>query len=312
MGYGETNKKSLINTLDTDFRAELVTACLNERGQETETLIIRQHGDTRNVSKDIDKIESGYSGNDLMEYLFLYVNRPSIYDSLPEGIFHQPDNAKKQRTQEDVIHEIRNHRDEEFFARRYFQPFEISLDQVLTDAQIYEQKFDKACFHENLRDIFKTQWNIIKYLNLKQTLLFIRIIPVIAEISQSLELISKVMETILDCPVQVLKGKRSEKELPDEQKVKLGKWKLGINSVLGDSVYGDNVDILITIGPLSTGQMKLFEPNAVNRSILNELIDLVIPFDRNITVKYELSDTDTKFRLSDKTHKAYLGINTRL
>ncbi|MDH6311103.1 hypothetical protein M2451_003983 [Dysgonomonas sp. PFB1-18] len=313
METGKLHNISLINTLDTDFRAELVAAGFNSEEQDMEkAVIVRQRGDIRNVSKDINKIELTYSGYDLMEYLYIYTNRPSIYDSLPEGLFHQPENARKQRTQEDIISEIRNHRNEEFFARKYFQPFEIVLDQVLVDAQIYEQRFDKAYFYENLKDIFIGHWNILRYLNLKQVLLFIRIIPVIAEVSQSLDLISKVMEIILDCPVKVLEGKKSGKSLPDEKKIALGKWKLGINSVLGNSINGDNVDLEITIGPLSTGQMKLFESNAKNRMILNELIDFVIPFDRNITVKYKLSDEDTKFRLSDKTHKAYLGINTRL
>ncbi|MCL1942211.1 MAG: type VI secretion system baseplate subunit TssG [Candidatus Azobacteroides sp.] len=304
---------SLINTPDTDFRAELVVAGLIECGADAgKILIVRERGDKRNVSKDISRIESGYSDYDLTEYLYIYTNRPGIYDSLPEGIFHLPDNAGKQRTKEDIIREIRDHRDEEFFARRYFRPFEIVLDQVLTDARMYEQKFDKACFYGNLRDIFINRWNILRYLSLKQALLFIRVIPVMAEVSQSPELMSKVMEIILDCPVQISEGKKTKKKLPDEKKIPLGTWKLGINSILGDSVSGDNTDLVISIGPLSTEKMKLFESNAVNRLILNELIDLVIPFDRNVSVKYKLSDADIKFRLSDKTRKAYLGINTGL
>lgn len=304
---------SSVNTLDTDFRGELVAAGFNRDRQDSEkALIIRRRGDIRDVSKDISGIESGYSSHDLMEYLYVYTNRPGIYDSLPEGIFHQPENNGKQRTQEDIIREIRSHRDEEFFARRYFQPLEMVLDQVLVDAQLYEQKFDKAGFYGNLRDIFVSQWNILRLLNLKQALLFIRIIPVIAEISQDLELMSKVMEMILNCPVHISEGKITKRKLPEEKKRTLGSWKLGINSVLGDSVENDSPDLEIIIGPLSTEQMKLFEPNAINRLILNELIDLTVPFDRTVALKYKLSDADTKFRLSDKAHKAYLGINTRL
>jgi predicted component of type VI protein secretion system len=137
-------------------------------------------------------------------------------------------------------------------------------------------------------------------------------LPVIEEVSGSFELTAKVMGILLDCQVSVREGKKSKHPLDRKDSVTLGNWRLGINSVPGKTIENDNVDLEITIGPISPEQMRLFESNATNDRILKSLIDLTIPFDRSTRVKYRIREAEKKFHLSDKTHKAYLGINTTL
>ena len=302
-----------VNTLETDFRAEVIAAGLIATGKEADrTLIVRQRGHKRHVSKDIGRIENDYSVYDMMEYLYIYTNRFGIYDSLPEGIFHQSQQTRKQKTKDDIIRQIRSNRNEEFFARRFFQPFEMVFDKLLVAAQQYEQKFDKAYFHSNLTEIFEDQWDILRHLTLGQALLFIRIIPVIAEVSQSKDLCQKVMAIILGFEVTIHEGKKSWTKLETRDRGKLGQWKLGYNSIVGNAAESDDRDLIITVGPLKPQEMKLFESGKVNDLILKELIDIVLPFDRNKQIKYRISKEESKFRLSGKTHKAYLGINTTL
>ncbi|MFV0329223.1 MAG: type VI secretion system baseplate subunit TssG [Dysgonomonas sp.] len=311
----ETDKKYSddFNSLDTDFRAEAVIAGLIGKGQDEErTVTVRQRGNLRNVSKDIHKSRYVYSDYDLLEYLYIYTNRPGFYDSLPEGIFHQPANSMRQRSADDIVREIRNQRNEESLVRKFFQPFEMAIDQILVDAQLYEQKFDKAYIHDNLCEIFKDQWDILQYMTLKQGLLFLRTIPFITEILSDMDKMSTVIGIILDCPVSIREGQRSRTMLPEDEKKGLGKCKLGVNFVLGKSVESDNPDLEITIGPISTKEMKSFQSNGSNKQILTRLIDLVIPFDRNKNIHYKLFKSETKFKLSGKEHTAYLGINTRL
>ncbi|WP_165024378.1 type VI secretion system baseplate subunit TssG [Dysgonomonas sp. ZJ279] len=306
-------KLSNINSIESDFRAEAIASGLISNTMDADkVLIIRHKGDKRGVSKDIEKIGNYYSSFDMMEYLSIYTNRESIYDSLPEGLFHQPSNSKSQKTKDDIIHEIRSHRNEELISRKFFQPFEMAIDKILVDAQAYEQKFDKAYLYSNLTDILKQQWTIVKHLSTRQALLFIKIIPILSEVSRDLDLIARVMGLILDCPVSICEGRKSKLELTPERKVKLKEWSLGINSVLGDSVEYENPDLVITVGPINLDKMKLFESKKKNDLILEELINLTIPFDRNVIIKYKLHESETKFRLSGKDHTAYLGINTTL
>lgn len=302
-----------LNTLDTDFRTEAIVAGLVENGpDEDRAVIIRQRGNKRNVSKDIHKVEYIYSNHDLLEYLYVYTNRSGIYDSLPEGIFHQPESSIHQRDAEDIISKIRSQRYEENQARHFFQPFEIAIDQILVGAQLYEQKFDKAHIHDNLREIFKEQWHILQYMTLKQALLFIRIIPSIGEILQSYSRMATAIGIILGCPVSIREGQKSRLELSSDEKNGLGQCRLGVNFVLGRSVESSVPDLDITVGPVSTDEMKSFQSNGSNKQILTKLIDMFVPFDRNKNINYKLFNTHAKFRLSGKGHTAYLGINTKL
>jgi hypothetical protein len=306
-----------VNTVDTDYRAETLAAGLIKNGLDDSKLhIIRRKGNTKWVSKDIDKIEKekGYidSGFDIIEYLSIYTNRDGIYDSLPEGIFHQTTNNGKQKSKEAIIQEIKDHREEEFFARHFFQPFEMILDKVLIDSLIYEQKYNDIHLFYNLSGIIDEYWEILKYLTLGQALLFIKIIPVIEEVSSSLKLAAKVMGVVLNCPVSIKEKIKSVHDLDSRNKVPLGQWKLGINSVVGKTLRSDKPDLEITVGPVSVEIMKLFLPGKTCDLILKGLIDIIIPFDRNTIIKYMAEKSEKKFRLSNETHKAYLGINTTL
>ncbi len=307
------NNFTAINKLETDYRAEVVAAGMIEAGMEADKiLIVRKEGDKRHVSKDISKIEKGFSKEDLMEYLYIYTNRTSIYDAIPENIFHQPFNTAKKKTQEDIIDEIKKHRQEEFYARKYFQPFEMAIDQILTDAQIYEQKFNKKNFHSNLKDLFACHWPMLKLLNLKQAVYFIRIIPWIYRLSTDFKVMGQLMGIILDAPVKIELGELSKIQTNLTRKVTSKHWKLGVNTTIGNSFVDGYRDINITIGPINPEQMKLFLEGLKNDLILQQLIGMMLPADCQKVITYKTQKEHAKFRLSDSTHRTYLGINTKL
>ncbi|WP_163217670.1 type VI secretion system baseplate subunit TssG [Bacteroides sp. 224] len=112
--------------------------------------------------------------------------------------------------------------------------------------------------------------------------------------------------------VHIKEGGKSKRQLGPEDRVKLGDWRLGVTSVLGDTAEYASPDILIHLGPVNLEKMKRFESNRSDDLILKELISLMIPFDRNVQVRYHINESETKFRLSGRDHTAYLGINTAL
>jgi hypothetical protein len=302
-----------VNTVDTDYRAETLVAGLTGSGWETDNVfIIREKGAMRDIAKDIHRIEKEYAGFSLVEYLCIYTHRDGIYDSLPEGLFHQSSNIRRQKSKEEILHEIRTHCEEEFFARKYFQPFEMVVDKALADVLAYEQKYHQAHLYDNLYEIIGEYWELLKHLNLRQALLFMKVIPVITEVFRSLQLTAKVIGIILDSPVSICEGRKSEHCLHAGETFPLGKWKLGVHSVIGRTLQSDYPDWEITIGPVSPEKMRLFLPGGTNDRIVKGLIDILIPFNLNATLKYRITESEKKFRLSDNTHKAWLGINTML
>lgn len=307
------NTKTIpINKLETDFRAEVVASGLIESGQnEDKVLIVREKGNKRHVSKDIAKIVNTFSKQDLMEYLYIYTNRNSIYDTIPENIFHQPFTTAKKKTQEDVISEIRRHRDEEFYARRYFQPFEIAVDQLLIDAQLYERKFDKKNFHSNLKDTLAGYWPILKLLSLKQAVFFIKIIPVIHKLPSNFFLTEKILEIILEVPIKVELGQVSSIKVATANKTSK-KFRLGIDTVSGKTFKDGYRDINITIGPAHPECIRQFMKGFKDELILQQLIAMMLPANIVKKIKLKTLDEQSKFRLSNGKHKAYLGLNTKL
>lgn len=304
---------SSVNTIDSDFKAESIAAGLIESGyDDNRILLMRRHGDKRYVSKDIDVIQKHYSTQDLMEYLYIYTNRVSIYDTIPEGIFHQPLNGIRKKTQEDIISEIRRHREEENFARRYFQPFEMIFDQVLIEAQLYEKQFDKKNFHDKLKKIFSRYWSILHLLTLRQAVFFIKAIPVIDTIFADFNVTATLMSTIMEVPIHLELVCSKSTKIQNAQTNILGECRLDIDAVLGDSFVDAYRDIRITIGPMHPQVMKLFEPGSKNDLILNHLIQMVLPSDCRKYIKYDIIQEQAASRLSDENHTAYLGINTIL
>ena len=309
----EEGLSSSINTIDSDFKAESIAAGLIEAGYDADKiLLVRRHGDKRHVSKDIDTVQKQYSTQELMEYLYIYTNRVSIYDTIPEGIFHQPLNTAKRKTQEDVLSEIRRHREEENFARRYFQPFEMIFDQVLIDAQLYEKQFDKKNFHDRLKKIFSRYWSILHLLTLRQAVFFIKSIPVIDTTFADFTITDILMSTIMEVPVHIelVRSKPSKAQMSTANI--LGECRLDVDAVLGDCFVDAYRDICITIGPMQAEEMKLFESGSKNDLILKQLMQLLLPSDYRTDIKYTVLQDEKGSRFSDENHTAYLGINTIL
>lgn len=301
-----------INSVTTNFRAEVLASGLIETGVEADTLcIVRHKGNKKDVSKDIDTLEYRYPEYDMKEHLFIFSNRESIYDSLPEGLFHHTA-AAQSKSKEAIIEQIKQQRDREKITRTFFQPFEMAIDKVLIDAQLHEQKYDKPHIYNNLTSILNEYWSILQFLSTVQALLFIKVIPIIEDACKDFDTISKVMAIILNCPVSISQGQKSYLSLDNLNAAKLKECKLGVTSVLGSKVEYNRMDLIINVGPLSLEQMKLFQSNQKNDLILKELIALLMPYDRNFKIKYQINSQEAKFRLSDNCHTAYLGINTTL
>lgn len=308
-----TNEKMTANTLETDFKAEVVASGLKERGYDPErTLIIRQGNSKRGFSKDIDCIHTEYSQYDLTDYLHIYVNRKSIYDELPEGVFHRNIYYKDKHSKGEVLDEIRIHREEEYFVRRFFKPFEIVIDQMLVNFQHRERRFDKMNIHQDYIGIFAKTWPVLNLLPLKQAVMFIKVLPFLETITNSLDKISQIMSILLDVPVCVKRGSKSHTVVDQELIPGLGECMLGETLILGNSFDDGYFRILVEIGPISAKRVEFFIEGSKGQSILKILNGMLLPSDKEIEIRYIIEQDDAIFRLSDEENVSYLGINTYL
>ena len=300
-----------INRHDTDFMAEIVAAGLIEAGYADEKIqIVRQGGARRAFSKEIEEINLHFSEHDLKDYLQIKTNRDSIYDVLPEGIFHQPEQKKFNRDKEEIIEEVQKHRMEEFHARKFFRVFETETDYALVLAYLNERQYDKKASNQKYTDIFVSFWQVLKLLNLKQRALFMHTMPLLHEIRSNDSEIENILSVILDVPVKIKYMKFPAKNADSFFESRLRESRLGVDLVLGKMVDDGQSDVQITVGPVSAKKMEYFLETSVGNAILDNLCLLFLPGDTFVKKEFKISPEDSAFILSDENTNTFLGINT--
>ncbi|MBK7098625.1 MAG: hypothetical protein IPH58_10065 [Sphingobacteriales bacterium] len=127
----------------TPFRSEAVCASLLEAGISIEQIKTSQKGAFRkSYGGDIEKIS-------IADYKDQYnidiaLNRDSIYDKLPEGLFHQTKGGRYVKTVKDAVDEHKMFREEERYARRFFAP----IEQMIFRYRIYTEQAEREALYD--------------------------------------------------------------------------------------------------------------------------------------------------------------------
>lgn len=299
------------NSLDTDYKAEVVAASLIEQGVDPDRItIIRDGIFRRSISKEVEEVYLKYSNYDLVDYLCIHANKEGMYDMLPQGIFHQPINRYNTKDKEDILEEIRIHRNEEFFARKFFHVFELIADRTLTNAFLFEAKYDRKNSNPEFTDLFAHYWPVLQMLTLKQGVFFMYIIPLLHRIRTHYKNTQQALSCILDVPVKISKIKLPAKNADQSFESVLGKHNLGVSLVLGNQFDDGEYDLKVTIGPISAEKMKDYLKTAKGYQILENLCDTFLPANTFVVYDFIIDQQDSEFILSDDSNTTYLGINS--
>lgn len=307
--------RNYINSITTDYKAEVIASELIEQGSDAEhTLIIRHGASHRGTAKDVDNVKVVFMQNDLSDYLHINVNRDGIYDSLPEVMFHTNMQSERKRTRNAIIREIQQHRTEEAKARSLFRPLEAAIDHARIYVQTHERMIDKKNLYRNYVDIFVQYWPIIGLLSLPQAVYFMQAVPIMRDINNDFEKMSQVMTGILGYNVKIRKGPMMPAEYKKENSsTRLGECKLGRSMILDNNFTDGYHNIQIWIGPMQQENLEYFVIGANGEKILNALIDMVIPCDRAVEIKFKVIPEHERYTLTnDKGIGSRLGINTVL
>lgn len=303
------------NNLDSDFKLEVVAASLIEQGHDPELIQILREGIARRfVSKDVEKSDLKYNNDDFRQYLHIHTNREGIYDILPEGIFHK---STYKRSYKDIetdvekaVNEIKIHREQEFFARRFFRIFEQAIDKTQVAIFRKEIKYDHTVTNREFTDLFIQYWPVIKRLQHRQAVAFMYVIPLLSSIRLNLDETGESISFILDVPVKIEKIKLPAKKADSQFESHLGEIGLGVDLVLGNAFDDGIHDLKITIGYLSADRMGGFLETAHEHTILLMLLDIFLPDETFSVIEFKVDPADSEFTLSDENNSTYLGINS--
>lgn len=303
--------KRTTNNLDTDYKAEVIAASLIEQGIDPDSVtIIRKGIARRGISTEVENVYQKFSEYDLLEYLCIDANKEGMYDMLPQNIFHQPVKKNRDKDKEDIMEEIRLHRSEEFFARKFFHLFELIADRTLTNAYLFEAKYDRKISNSEFTALFTQYWPVLKILTLKQSVFFMSVIPLLHRIRSHYRNMEQALSHILEVPVKISTIKLPAKNSKQNFESHVGKNRMGVNFVLGKQFDDAIYDLKLTIGPISTATMKNYLETAKGYKVLENLCEIFLPAHAFIVKDFIIDPQDSLFVLSDVSSSTFLGINS--
>lgn len=309
----QTGSPAALNTLDNDFKAEVIAAELINNAVPAEQIMIVLLGPgKRPFRKDVDAVFDDLSTNN-KEYTLITTHKEGIYDMLPEALFHSSVLPNSAITQKDIIESMKKYREEERNARKFFLPYEAGINHLRIQVALYESRMDKTTLHNELVDLFKDYWDIFNYLDKNQSDIFLKVLPVIHDIRDDYMIISTIFELLFSLPVKIYSRKRDRKENPDPVFSLLNDAVLGVNFTTGNKFYHSGEDeIVVNIGPLENEQLSRFAAGKPNDKILELLCDYLLPVHLEIITSFELRDEDKETRLTYEgmEFNAELGLST--
>ncbi|MCH5597551.1 hypothetical protein [Niabella ginsengisoli] len=141
------------------YTAEAIFASLVEAGHATSNLkTYNKGGFKKGYSNDVDSVIIEEYDNNLTFEITL--NRDSIYDRLPEGLFHQTKGSSKINSVTEAIEEHKQFKEEEKQARKFFAPLEQLLFQYKAAAETAERDTLYDIQNGKLNSSFYKFWNI--------------------------------------------------------------------------------------------------------------------------------------------------------
>ena len=300
-----------IRNLFINIKAEIILADLLEAGIDPEKIVIAPVGTAKRSYRN-DLIDSQWielkSGKKLF---YLFVTREGIYDSLPEGIFHQPILTDPNSSPVSMTDTVKREKKEEQDARTFFLPFEQEIYYQRIAVEKEERKLLSE-LKENSSDLFVNFWKMDDCLNATQKAILLNILPMSHKIVGDNELTSQCFEMVLGTKVVVRPIEPIVKSVYIKDVAEVGNSILGVNMVLGNTFYDGEPAIEIAIGPLKEDKLTDFIPGGAGYEVFDLLCNYFIPVELDISTKIVIDESTFDSQFDSKKETMRLGYNVCL
>jgi len=305
-----------INQLSFDLKAEILGAILASQRMNYDQLLGSFDGQLKRVwSRDIagTSVENLNTGD---EMLCLHLNRDGIYDTLPEGLFHEI-SRKDSQSGEEMAKDSKQLKKEETEIRTFFQPFENELFIQGMRLASKENKLIKSIVSEYITGIIPHFWRVEDDLPERLVVSLKKILPLANRIAGNFNLTTRSLEFILKERVNfsLVNTPYHDTETYDFNETGvLGECFLGIDSIAGDRVNGFIGRVVFTIGPIMNEETAILVKNGRMNRFLDCFYGYFMPFEIDVETKYLFNVEESIFVLEDEleTKISYLGYNSSI
>ena len=300
------------NKIGTDFKIESVAANLLKYYNSESSIFIKRIGiNDRPYLKDIKNIYSTYYGLD-NETIIMETYRESIYDYLPEGLFHPPSlGMASKRGVESVVKEIRKQKEVEENARNFFQPFEQEFFYTEVSALLKETEFDIADQSDTLIKIFSEIWPLLGKVDQETAKIFFYILPFLHEVRGNKRWTERFLTAFLNVKVAIDFVPNIINKNDDELGItSLGNAKLGITFIPNGKHMDGERNWQVTIGPVPYDEIHKYVEGTDFRDLLQSIYDYLIPITVKIEEKFITEKKDNSFIINATENSNRLGYST--
>lgn len=262
----------ILEKMAADFKAEVVATQMLAEDQDIGKILINRLGSTpRTHTKDVVKHYEDIGQFNLDKYTVIESFRQSIYEALPENVFHPPTLGGLGKTQDEIVEEIKMQRRKEVEARTFFKPFEQEAPYLEIQALMLELMYEKKGSYDNLFRLFEQGWPVIARLPYSMALSFIYILPILHQVRGNRSWTEKCLSFLTGFPVSIRENYVSGHIDASLDGFTLGHSGLGIDSCLGGNQYDGMYGWDVHVGPVP----EAYTTEILPRSGFTELLDLL-------------------------------------
>lgn len=303
--------KKIPKNIQEDLRAEVIAAQFVESENDIENVVITPvSAFKRGFKKDVSACTVTQGKDNLVGAVNLEVNRASLYDLLPEGIFHEP---HKQEDLNDILQKARRLQQEVKVARRFFRPFDQEFNQQRLLIELEERKELFGFSDDRLKPSFLKFWGLnLEDFSAKQVAILCYLLPNAAKMAGNLTVLPACYQAVLGIPVSFEKT-CAKSVLPDKNATgRLGEMQLAYDFILKQSITMGNTHLSIKFGPIPEAGVPDFLPAAKATRVISYLNEYFIPFNWDVNMTCVIARQHSRFILKDESTRARLGYTTTI
>lgn len=301
-----------IKTIRYDLKAEVILADFISNGLENDDFVVIPNGTfKRRYSHDIAYVTSLKLQNGQVP-AGIYVNRDAIYDTLPEGLFHEKTETGEPKNASKGSKKLKA---EEKAARNFFLPFENELFFQKINLELEERKI-LLSFGENLFDNLNSDfWNFDPSTDRNYLSRMAKFLHFSHKIAGNISLTAKCLSAILNETVDatLVENRTTIKENRNEEEksgCSLGHSSLGIDFICGESFNTNNQFLLLTIGPLKNTRITDYLENGTVSTFLKCFAGFFVPAELEVGSTVIVEPGSYGFTLNNLSDSAVLGYTT--
>ncbi|MCH4829593.1 MULTISPECIES: hypothetical protein [Flavobacterium] len=300
---------SLIRNIKSDIRAEVIVNDLlnNKIISDNQFIIQKESQFSRTYRRDILEVDIKDFNLDKKEYLNFTLSRDSLYDLLPEGVFHQSKNEYPDKGVNKMINEYQTQKKEQKAARVFFQPFENEFFAYGVSLEDFETNFLSELNNPSVSDLFYEFWGITKEIPEHLASKLIHFLPYTYQIVGNINLATNLLSFFLGEKVSII-NKGSQQYSDEKLAISLGEAQLGIDFISGVEYDDYSIHLEVQIGPLKNSSFLDYILEGKIKKFLDLYYEYFFPMETDLQTNILIPNDQQNFEFTDK--KTILGYNT--